>query len=125
MDNRLAVSVNVGAGGVDTVTATRFEALPPPPVQVSVKAVLAASGPVDSDPLIGLLPLQPPLAVQAVALRVDQERVAAPPASTDVGVTDNVIRGLFAGAPQATNDNKHVTSPIASSLARIIDLPLC
>jgi hypothetical protein len=120
MDNGLAVSVNVGAGGADTVTVTRFDALPPSPEQVSVKAVLTASGPVGSDPLIGLLPLQPPLAVQAVALRADQERVAAPPASTDVGVTDNVIRGLLAGAPQAANEQRDATSPIVSSLARNI-----
>ena len=111
MDNGFAVSVSVGAGGADTVTVTRFDALPPSPVQVSVKVVVVVSGPVDSDPLIGLLPLQPPLAVQTVAFLVDQDRVAAPPTSTDVGVTDNVIRGLLAGAPQAANDNKQINEP--------------
>jgi hypothetical protein len=83
--------------------------------------VVVVSGPVDSDPLSGLLPLQPPLAAQAVALLVDQERVAEPPISTDVGVTDNVIRALLAGALHAANDNKQVASPIVSSLARNID----
>jgi hypothetical protein len=121
MDNGLAVRVSVGAGGADTVTVTRLDALPPSPVQVSAKVVVAVSGPMDSDPLPGLLPLQPPLAVQTVAFLVDQDRVAALPTSTDVGVTDNVIRGLLAGAPQAANEHRDATSPIVSSLARNIN----
>ena len=53
----------------------------------------------------------------------DQDRVAAFPTSTEVGVTDNVIRGLLAGAPQAANDNRRdATSPIVSSLTRNINI---
>jgi hypothetical protein len=121
MDSGFAVRVSVGAGGAETVTVTRFDVLPPSPVQISEKVVVAPSGPVDSDPLTDLLPLQPPLAVQTVAFLVDQDRVAAFPTSTDVGVTDNVIRGLLAGAPQAANDNRDATSPIVSSLTRNIN----
>jgi hypothetical protein len=36
MDNGLAVSVNVGAGGADTAIVTLLETLPPPPTQTSV-----------------------------------------------------------------------------------------
>ena len=121
MDNGFAARVSVGAGGADTVTVTRFDALPPSPVQVSVNDFVVASEPVVSDPLVGLLPLQPPLAVQTVAFLVDQDRVAAFPTSTDVGVADNVIRGLLAGAPQAANDNRDATSPIVSSRTRNIN----
>jgi hypothetical protein len=100
---------------------TFLETLPPSPVQVSLKYVVVVSGPVVSDPLVGLLPLQPRLAVQRVAFVVDQDRVAAFPTSTDVGVADNVIRGLLAGAPKAANEHRDATSPIVSSLARNIN----
>ena len=121
MDSGLAARVSVGTGGAETVTVTLFDTLPPSPVQVSVSTMVVVSGPVVSDPLVGLLPLQPRLAVQTVAFLVDQDRVAAFPTSTDVGVTDNVMRGLLAGAPQAANDNRDATSPIVSSLTRNIN----
>jgi hypothetical protein len=43
-------------------------ALPPAPVQTSVKLLLALSGPTDSEPAKALIPLQPPDAVQLLAL---------------------------------------------------------
>jgi len=64
----LAVSVTVGAEPDKTSTVTLFEVEPPGPLQLSVKAVASVSGLVTALPLVGSAPLQPPLAVQLVAL---------------------------------------------------------
>jgi hypothetical protein len=72
--------------GLPTVTVAVCEALPPVPVQVSVKVVFAVKGPVDAVPLVGRLPLQPPEAAQLVALVELQVRVAEPPLATPVGL---------------------------------------
>ena len=61
----LSRSVRVAAGGV-TVTVAVAEPVPLGPVHVSTKGVVAA-GVTVSDPDVGLLPVQPPEAVQAVA----------------------------------------------------------
>jgi hypothetical protein len=42
-------------------------------------------GPLDCEPLVALLPDQPPEAVHAVALAVDQVRVVLLPAATVLG----------------------------------------
>lgn len=54
-------------------------AAPFAPLQVSVYVVLALSAPVLQVPVIGLLPDQPPEAVQVLALLADQLSVAAAP----------------------------------------------
>lgn len=46
---------------------------------------MADSTPVDCEPLIGLLPLQAPAAVQAVALAADQLSVELVPLVTELG----------------------------------------
>ena len=79
-----AVKLTVGSGCV-TDTVADCEALPPVPVQVSVKVVLAFSVPVDCVPLAARLPLQPPLAVQEVVFDEDQVKVEALPATTALG----------------------------------------
>ena len=48
--------------------------------------VLALSAPVDWEPLIALLPDQPPEAVQAVALLETQLKVELPPLATVLGL---------------------------------------
>jgi hypothetical protein len=55
--------------------------------------VLAVSAPLDWEPLIALLPDHPPDAVQAVALVEVQERVAAAPLFTVLGVADKLTVG--------------------------------
>jgi len=74
----LAENVTVGAGGV-TVTVADWLAVPPAPVQLSVKVVVAVSAPVLAVPLVPLLPLQPPDAVHAVG---DLELVLGKPSRT-------------------------------------------
>ena len=83
-----ADSDTVGAGCV-TDTVADCAALPPGPVQVSVKVEFAVSMPLETEPLVALLPLQPPDAVQAVAFAEDQASVAALPLTTVLGFADS------------------------------------
>jgi hypothetical protein len=62
-------------------------------VHVSVKVVVAATGPVEAVPLVTWLPAQPPDAVQAVASVELQVRVEEPPLAMLVGVAVNVTVG--------------------------------
>jgi hypothetical protein len=80
----LAVSAVVGGVGATAVTVTVEVAgvLPAPPAHVSVKLVVAFSGPVLALPLGGSFPLQPPEAVHAVAFVELQLSVAVPPVLT-------------------------------------------
>jgi len=86
--------VTVGAGA--TVTVTLWLADPPAPEQVSEKPVVAASGEVDSLPLMALAPLQPPEAVQLVALVELHVSVAEPPPATEAGLAVSVTVGAGA-----------------------------
>jgi hypothetical protein len=81
----LAVKLTVGAAPV-TETVADCVALPPVPVQVSTYVVLALSAPLDCEPLIALLPDQPPEAVQDVALVDDHVSFEAPPLATVLGL---------------------------------------
>ena len=76
-------------GGGDAVIVTELDAVPPPPVHVSVKPVVTAKAPVASEPFVARAPLQPPLAVHAVALLDDQTRVDVSPAATLAGLADS------------------------------------
>jgi len=68
--------------------------LPPLPVHESVKVlVVAVSEPVDAFPLVALLPLQPPPAVQLVVFVEDHVRVDAAPLVTVVGLAEMVTVG--------------------------------
>jgi hypothetical protein len=78
------LSVTVGADAL-TETVADCAALPPMPVHVSVKVALADNTPVDCEPLIPLLPLHPPDAVQAVAFVADQVSVELVPLATELG----------------------------------------
>jgi hypothetical protein len=80
-----AVSVTVGCG--NRLTRTDALAEPPGPWQFSVKSVAAANAPVEALPAVALLPVQPPEAVQDVALLEFQDNVAASPVATEAGFT--------------------------------------
>jgi hypothetical protein len=58
-----------------------------------VYEVVAVSAEVLCEPLVGSLPLQPPDALQAVALVDDQDNVDAAPLPTVLGVAVNVTAG--------------------------------
>ena len=93
----LAVKLTVGAGEL-TDTVADCAALPPAPVQVRVYVVFEASAPVACDPLVAWLPDQPPEAVQAVALALDQFNVEALPLTMELGLADRLTVGAGAGA---------------------------
>jgi hypothetical protein len=57
---------------------------------------LAVSTPVDCVPLVALLPVQPPEAVQEVALLEDQVSVDMPPLAMLLGLALSAIVGAFA-----------------------------
>src|SRR5581483_9867345 len=85
-------SATFGASAIASVAV--FAALPPGPLHISVWALAPADEVVTCWlPLNGCVPLQVPLAVQAVALVADQVRLALSPAFTDVGLTEMVIDG--------------------------------
>ena len=88
----LALNDTVGAG-VDTVTVADCDAEPPAPVQVRVNFVVALSAGVVCEPAVASAPLQPPKAVQAVALVEDQVSADVAPLLTVAGFAVRVTAG--------------------------------
>jgi len=85
------------------VTVTDRLALPPAPLQLSVKVLVVVSGPRTSLPRgIVLEPDHAPEAMQEVALVEDQASVEDPPLATDVGfaASDTVGPGGGGGVPE-------------------------
>ena len=89
----LALNDTVGAGGAETVTVADCDAEPPAPVQVSVNFVVAVRAGVVLEPAVASEPLQPPEAVQAVALVDDQLNDELAPLWTVVGFAASVTVG--------------------------------
>jgi hypothetical protein len=88
----LALKDTVGAGD-ETVTVADCDAEPPAPVQVRVNLVVAVSAGVVCVPAVTSEPLQPPEAVQAVALVDDQVSAEVAPLLTVAGFTVRVTAG--------------------------------
>jgi len=88
----LALNDTVGAGD-DTVTVADCDAEPPAPVQVRVNFVVAVSAGVVCEPAVASAPLQPPEAVQAVALVEDQVSADVAPLLTVAGFAVRVTAG--------------------------------
>ena len=94
-----ADTVTVGAGGgggmPDTMTVTEALELPPGPVQVREKLLLALSAPVDWLPEVVLLPDHAPEAMQEVALVDDQVSMEDALLATDAGLaaSDTIGKG--------------------------------
>lgn len=90
----MALSASVGGGfGGATFTVTDCDPEPPAPVQVSTKVVVDISPARASEPLSAFVPLQPPDAVQAVALDADQPRVVLPPFAMLLGAAVRLTEG--------------------------------
>jgi hypothetical protein len=93
MDVGFATRLTVGGAGVAvTVTVTESPALPPSPLQASAYVVVPAGDTV-CVPLVDRAPLQPPLAVQAVALALVHVSVLDWPEPMDVGLAVRVTVG--------------------------------
>jgi hypothetical protein len=87
-----ALSATVGTDGAATLTTTVRLLLPSVElVQVSVKELVACSGPTVSEPDMALVPAQASDAEQPEAFVVDQVNVAEPPGCTEVGLADSVM----------------------------------
>ena len=87
-----ALSDTVGAAAA-TVTVADCEAVPPVPVQVTMNWVVALNAGVLVEPLTGSEPLQPPEAVQEVALVEVQVNVELLPLATVLGLAERVTAG--------------------------------
>jgi hypothetical protein len=82
----LGLALNVTVGRASTVTVVDCAAVPPVPVQLSVKVLFVVNAPVEAVPDVPLLPIQAPLAVQLVALVDDHVSVLALPLATLLGL---------------------------------------
>jgi hypothetical protein len=89
----LALNDTVGAGGAETVTVADCDAEPPAPVQVKVNFVVAVRACVVCEPVVASEPLQPPEAVQAVALVDDHAKDDVAPLLTVAGLAARVTVG--------------------------------
>jgi hypothetical protein len=89
----LAVNDTVGAAGAETVTVADCDAEPPAPVQVRVNLVVAVRAAVVCEPAVASAPLQPPEALQAVALVDDQVSADVAPLLTVAGFAVRVTAG--------------------------------
>jgi hypothetical protein len=90
----VGLAVNETVGGVaDTVTVADCTAEPPVPVQVRVNFVVAVRAGVLWEPVVASEPLQPPDAVQVVALVDDQVSTEVAPFFTVVGLAVMVTAG--------------------------------
>jgi len=90
----VGLALRVTVGGAETLTVTAWLALPPGPLQASVKVVVVLSAPVLALPLVGSLPDQPPEAAQLLAFVEDQLSIADPPLLTVEGLTLRLTVGL-------------------------------
>jgi hypothetical protein len=90
----VAFNDTVGAGGAETVTVVDCAAEPPVPVQVRVNFVVAVRAGVVCEPAVACAPLQPPEAVQAVALVDDQVNADVAPLLTVAGFALKVTAGV-------------------------------
>jgi hypothetical protein len=89
----LAVNDTVGAAGAETVTVADCDAEPPAPVQVRVNFVVAVRAAVACEPAVASAPLQPPEALQAVALVDDHVSADVAPLLTVAGFAVRVTAG--------------------------------
>jgi len=130
----LAVRVTVGrCAEPATTTVTVCEAMPPDPLQLSVKLLSAVIGPVEAEPLSGRGPVHPPEARQESASEDVHVSVEATPSATVVGWA--VSETLGVRAPESDPVERQpepqpsVSIPIATSIVKLlrvsmVDLPL-
>jgi hypothetical protein len=106
------------------MVAVRCATGPLAPAQVSVKAEDVASGPTVSVPAVARTPLQPPEAVQAVALVLVQLRAVLPPAATLAGVAASMTLGCAALGPGPTPPLQPAISARTPANRKCLGMPL-
>jgi len=97
--DRLTVGVGVAAATVTVVLTT--EDVPAAPLQDSEYDVVVV-GATETLPVVALAPVQPPVAVQAVALVDDQVRVTLPPLVMLVELADSDAVGAALVPPEVS-----------------------
>ncbi len=100
-----------GAGALATATETELWISPPAPLQMSEYELGADKAPVDSEPLLALVPDQAPLAVHCVAFAADHDRVLAAPVATLSGFAVNDKVGAAGGAVTVTVTDRVIEPP--------------
>jgi hypothetical protein len=117
-DVGFAEIVAVGAGFAVTVTVVDAACdVPPAPVQVSVKVVVAVRLPVETEPAVAFDPLQPSLAAQPVASVELHVSELDEPLLTDVGDALIVAVGTALSEPPAPDP--HATPSDARARSNI------
>jgi hypothetical protein len=117
----LAVSVTAGSNVV-TVTVADWVAEPPGPEQVRSYSVLFVRLPVDQVPLVVTAPLQPPLAVHAVALVAFHVKVELPRALTVDGDAVNVTVGACPVTLTSADCAAEPPVPVHVSVKLVVDV---
>jgi hypothetical protein len=107
--DKVAVPVT-GLAAALTVTVALCEAEPPLPLHVKVNLVVALRPAVVCEPRVPSLPLQPPDAVQEVALPADQDSVEVAPLATVLGLAVKLTTG--AGALTVTVADCNAVPPV-------------
>ena len=123
----MALSVTVGAG--NRVTVVELMAVPPAPVQLSVKVESALMAAVTSLPLVPLLPAHAPVAVHEVASVELQVSVVVAPEATLFAAAVSVTAGISGAwaivfALGATPDVQPASSTATSTkgLNKLLDI---
>ena len=115
----LALKVTLGTTE-STVTVTDWVAVPPGPVQLRSKSVLAVSAPVSCVPLGAIAPFQPPEAVHSVASVLLQVRVEFSPCPTVLGCAVKVIAGCAEPTETTTTCEASPPGPVQISLKSVV-----
>jgi hypothetical protein len=92
-DARVRSTWGASTGAAVTSTVTESDTLPPGPVQLRTNVLVLFSAPLEADPDRDLLPDQALLALQAVALLLDQFSVTGSPSTTEFAEAFSVTVG--------------------------------
>jgi hypothetical protein len=87
LETLAGLTVRITVGGPTAATDLVSLAVPPVPVQVSVKVVFVESAMLVALPLVALAPAQPPDALHEVALVLVHDSCVVPPIATVLGFT--------------------------------------
>jgi len=113
-DGHAKMSTFAGTGSAVTVMVRLELPVPPVPVQISTKVVLAVRFPVDSLLAIALVPDQPPEASQLVALLLSQNSVVAVPDAICVAPEKRMTTGAGSGVLTMTCADATAVAPFAA-----------
>lgn len=118
-----AVKVRAGTGGGATVTVTCFWVVEPPLVHVRTKVVVDDKAPTCWPPgglVKGFEPLQPPLALQLVALVEAQDNLEVPLYGIDVGSAEKETPTVGGGVEGSERQSGHEPPGVFTKLLWVL-----